>query len=379
MMEDGAPTVMGEMTVGKGNHVKKWAFRIVVLLAIAGGVAWGAVWLVYSLSHESTDNAYVAGVIVPVSPEVRGKVVSVYVTDNQYVEAGSRLVEIFPLDYADAVKERTQAVSTLTAEESELQATVAQRKKALAQAEANLDAAAAEQGLAEKEMKRYARLATEDAVSRSQYDYVESRSKVAQARTEAAASAVAEARGAVEAAQAKLQTQAFRIREAETSQRLAQLNLQRTLILAPISGRIAKKNVDPGKYVQPGQALLSIVQTDTWVVANFKETQIGKMAVGQPVEVKVDAYPGRVFKGHIDSVQPGTGAVFSLLPPENATGNFVKVVQRVPVKIVMESPFDPACPLWPGLSVVPTVDVSLKTGPRLSAEASSRERAAQTP
>jgi membrane fusion protein (multidrug efflux system) len=359
--------------------MQKWAFRILVFLVIAGGVVCGALWLVYSLSHESTDDAYVDGMIVPVAPEVRGRVVNVYVTDNQYVRAGSPLVEIFPVDYADAVKERSQAVSTLTAEELELRASLAQRKKALAQAEANLNAVRAEESLAEKEMERYTRLAKEEAASRSKYDQVESTSKVAHARTEAAAAAVAEAQGAIEAAQAKLNTQGYRIKEAQTAQRLVQLNLQRTSILAPISGRIAKKNVDPGKYVQPGQALLSIVQQDTWVIANFKETQIGKMAVGQPVEVKVDAYPGKVFKGRIDSVQPGTGAVFSLLPPENATGNFVKVVQRVPVKIVMESPFDPAHPLWPGLSVVPTVDVGRRTGPRLSAKVASSGRAVQTP
>jgi membrane fusion protein (multidrug efflux system) len=132
-----------------------------------------------------------------------------------------------------------------------------------------------------------------------------------------------------------------------------------------MSGRIAMKNVDPGKYVEPGQPLLSIVKEDTWVIANFKETQIKKMSVGQPVMVKVDAYPGMVFKGHVDSVQPGTGSVFSLLPPENATGNFVKVVQRVPIKIIIDSRFDHSHPLWPGLSVVPVVDVSRRTGPNL--------------
>ena len=212
-------------------------------------------------------------------------------------------------------------------------------------------------------MERYTRLAKEEAASVSQFEVAESRWKAATARREAAAWAVEAARGAVEAAGAKLNTQGYRINQAETAQKLVQINLARTMIFAPISGKIAKKNVDPGKYVQPGQALLEIVRPDTWVVANFKETQVAKMAVGQPVEVRVDAYPGRTFAGHIDSVQPGTGAVFSLLPPENATGNFVKVVQRVPVKIVMESPFDPAHPLWPGLSVVATVDVSGRRDP----------------
>jgi len=337
--------------------MKKWLLRIVVLLLVAGGVVYGGEWFVYALSHESTDDAYVDGVIVPVSAEIKGRVVNVYVRDNEFVTAGTPLLDIYPQDYADAFKERGETVSTLSSEKLELEASLAQKQKALAQAQANLAAAAAQEALAEKEFQRYDRLRKEEAVPLRKYDEAESLLEVADAKREAAASAVAEARAAVEAANARLNTQAFRIKEAQTAQNLAQLNLRRTAVLAPISGNIAKKNVDPGKYVQPGQALLSIVEPDTWVIANFKETQVGKMAVGQPVKVRVDAYPGRLFKGHIDSFQPGTGAVFSLLPPENATGNFVKVVQRVPVKIVMDAPFDPTHPLWPGLSVVSTVDV----------------------
>ncbi len=343
--------------------MKKWLFRIVVLLLVAGGVVYGGEWFVYALSHESTDDAYVDGVIVPVSAEIKGRVVNVYVRDNEFVTAGTLLLDIYPQDYADAFKERGETVSTLSSEKLELEASLAQKQKALAQAQANLAAAAAQEALAQKEFQRYDRLRKEEAVPLRRYDEAESLLEVADAKREAAASAVAEARAAVEAANARLNTQAFRIKEAQTAQNLARLNLRRTAVLAPISGNIAKKNVDPGKYVQPGQALLSIVEPDTWVIANFKETQVGKMAVGQPVKVRVDAYPGRLFKGHIDSFQPGTGAVFSLLPPENATGNFVKVVQRVPVKIVMDAPFDPTHPLWPGLSVVSTVDVGAHRRP----------------
>jgi membrane fusion protein, multidrug efflux system len=293
-------------------------------------------------------------------------VVSVDIDDNQAVSAGTHLCEIFPEDYSHTLTEKKGAVSRLTAEDREVHASILARKKALAQAQANLDAALAEENLADKELKRYDKLFKEEAVSANQYDQVESRSKVARARREAAAAAVAETEASVEALQARLTTQEFRIKEAEASQSQADLDLKRTVVVAPVSGRIARKNVDPGKYVQPGQPLLSIVRQDTWVIANFKETQIEKMAVGQPVEIEADAYPGITFKGHIESLQPGTGAVFSLLPPENATGNFVKVVQRVPVKIIMDSPFDPDHPLWPGLSVTPTVDVGRKTGPKLS-------------
>jgi membrane fusion protein (multidrug efflux system) len=346
--------------------MKKWFFKGLAGVAIIIGCIYGVVYFIHSLSHESTDDAYVAGIIVPVSAEVRGRVVSIYFDDNQYVTAGARLLEIFPEDYSHILSEKKGAVSRLTAEDRELHASIAAKKKALIQAQANFEAARAEENLASKQLKRYEKLFKEEAVSATQYDQVESRSQVAHARRDAAAAAVAEAEASVEALQARLTTQEFRIKEAEASQSQAQLDVKRTVVVAPMSGRIARKNVDPGKYVQPGQPLLSIVKEDTWVIANFKETQIKKMAVGQAVEVEADAYPGVTFKGHIDSLQPGTGAVFSLLPPENATGNFVKVVQRLPVKIVMESPFDTAHPLWPGLSVVPTVDVRRQTGPKLS-------------
>jgi membrane fusion protein (multidrug efflux system) len=140
------------------------------------------------------------------------------------------------------------------------------------------------------------------------------------------------------------------------------------VVVAPITGRVAKKNVDPGKYVQIGQPLLTIVDEENiWVSANFKETQIKDMRVGQPVEIDVDSYPGITFKGRVDSFQPGTGSVFSLLPPQNATGTFVKVVQRIPVKIVLDSPPDSSHPLWPGLSVIPYVDITEKSGEALQA------------
>ena len=191
---------------------------------------------------------------------------------------------------------------------------------------------------------------------------------VAVARKRAAEATVAEAEVALQSAKTKTTTQSFKIKEAQSVKKLTQLDLTRTIITAPISGRIAMKNVDPGKYVMPGQALLAIVKEDIWVIANFKETQIAKMTVGQPVEIKVDAYRSVKFKGHVDSLQPGTGSVFSLLPPENATGSFIKVVQRIPVKIIIDSKFDPRHPLWPGLSVIPSVDVSRATGSKLSAK-----------
>ncbi|HOO39541.1 MAG TPA: HlyD family secretion protein [Deltaproteobacteria bacterium] len=345
--------------------MNKWAFRLLVMGIVLAGIC-GVIYFIHSLSYESTDDAYITGMIVPVSAEVKGKVVKVHISDNQDVTAGAPLVEIDQEDYLHVLNEKSVSISQLQAQNSELKASIEQGETTLAQAHANLKAAIAEENLAAKDVKRYGSLLEQKVVSQSQYDDVQSRWQVARARKDAAAAAVAGAEASLKTLRAGLKIQEYKIKEAEVSRSLAQLDLSRTIVVAPVSGRIAMKNVDPGKYVEPGQPLLSIVKEDTWVVANFKETQLEKMFVGQPVKIKADAYPGRVFKGHVDSMQPGTGSVFSLLPPENATGNFVKVVQRVPIKIVIDSEFDPAHPLWPGLSVVPSVDVSRRTGPGLS-------------
>jgi len=346
--------------------MKKWGFRIFAVTVIAAVVTYGIVYFIHSLSHESTDDAYVSGIVVPIAAEVKGRVVTVYIDDNQYVDAGKPLLEIYQQDYLDLVKEKKDSISRLTSEENEHAATIEEKEKTLTKARANLAVAISEEDLAQKEMQRYERLLIKDAISQNQYDQMKSRWQVTVARRQAAAAAIDEAAAAVRSIKAKYTTQSFKIREAQSSTNLAERDLTRTVVIAPISGRIAMKNVNPGKYVMAGQTLLSIVKEDIWVIANFKETQIAKMEVGQPVEIKVDAYPTIKFSGHVDSLQSGTGSVFSLLPPENATGNFVKVVQRVPVKIVIDSKFDPQHPLWPGLSVVPTVDVSRQTGPKLS-------------
>ena len=346
---------------------RKWAIRtIAVGVVIVAGIYFTPRML-YSFSHESTDDAFVAGTIVPVSSEVKGRVTKVYVNDNQFVKAGDPLLEIYREDYVNAVREKEENRSTLMAQAVEIESSVEEKKKALLQAHANLDAARANETLAAKELKRYEELLKDALVSQSRYDRVETQWKSAKASVDAASAAVAEAEASLSTLHARLNTQGSRVKEAEASLSTVKLDLRRTLVVAPISGRVAKKNVDPGKYVQAGAPLLSMVDDkDIWVTANFKETQIKKMSLKQQVEIKVDAYPGVIFKGHVDSFQPGTGSVFSLLPPENATGNFVKVIQRVPLKILIDTPPDPAHPLRPGLSVVPYVDIrAQKTGEKL--------------
>ena len=346
--------------------MKKWGFRIFAVAATTAAVIYGLIFFIHSLSHESTDDAYVSGTIVPIAAEIKGKVTNVFVSDNQYVEEGKPLLEIYQQDYLNHFSESSHNLSRLNSEESELRAVIVEKEKGLIRARANLDVAINEEDLALKELQRYEQLLKKEAVSQNEYDKFRSRWLVAVARKKAADATVSEAQVALQSARTKTTTQSFKIKEAQSVKNLTQLDLARTVITAPVSGRIAMKNVDPGKYVMPGQALLAIVKEDIWVIANFKETQIAKMTVGQPVEIKIDAYPSVKFRGHVDSLQPGTGAVFSLLPPENATGSFIKVVQRIPVKITLDSKFDPNHPLWPGLSVIPSVDISRATGPKLS-------------
>jgi membrane fusion protein (multidrug efflux system) len=187
---------------------------------------------------------------------------------------------------------------------------------------------------------------------------VASRRREAKNAARAAGAALAKSLAAVKTLKAEMATQRYVVAAATRGLDQARLDLSRTLVKAPVAGIVAQRNVDAGKYLEAGQPFLSLVETrNVWVEANFKETQMQRLRIGEPVAIEVDAYPGVTFRGHIQSFQPGTGANFSILPPENATGNFVKIVQRVPVKIALDSPFDSVHPLLPGLSVIPEVDV----------------------
>ncbi len=345
--------------------MKKKTFRGLVILLVLAGAVYLAVYFIRSLSYQSVDDAYVTGSIVPIAAEVRGRVVKIYCKDNRQVDAGKPLLEIAQDDFSSVFQEKKMTVSRLSAEERETKAAVEEKKRTLLQTQAGLNAALAEENLAEKDLSRQKNLYKEGLVTTSQYEHAESVLKVAQARKEAATAAVAGSETAIKTLEARSATQNYKIKEAEITRDRAQLDLSKTVVMAPVTGIIAMKNIEVGKYVQPGQTLLSIVKENTWVVANFKETQIKKMAIGQPVEIKVDAYPGKIFKGHIDSLQPGTGSVFSLLPPENATGNFIKVVQRIPVKVVLQPPFPEDKPLRLGMSSWVSIDTRTRTGPRL--------------
>lgn len=352
---------------------KKWALRIVPATLILVALLHFGPKLIYSFSHESTDDAYVGGTIVPISAEVGGRVVALYFQEHHAVRQGAPLLEIDPTDYRNDLDQRQAALQGARDQANEIRASIEEGRRALAAARADLGAARVQADLSRKERDRYAGLLSVGAISQSELDHVDAQWKVDSARADAAEAQVSRQRATLARLRAQAQLQQSAIAQAQTGLESARIQLGRTVVTAPVSGAVAMKSVDVGQVIQPGTPLLAIVRTDSlYVDANFKETQIGEIRVGQPVQIHVDAYPDIQFHGHVGSFQPGAGAVFSLLPPENATGNFVKVVRRVPVRIWFDSPPDPKHPLWPGLSAVPHVDTNVKVSPGAASDSAVR-------
>jgi membrane fusion protein, multidrug efflux system len=333
--------------------------RLIVLLAIAGIVAvvGGIAWWLEARHYESTDDAFIDVHMVRVAPQVAGRVASVPVDDNQVVAPGQLLIRIDPAtlqaQLAQAVANQANAAASLLQARAQLVVVAANAEQARAQvgvAEANASNAAIT-------LKRDLALVASQALARQQLDDATASAASTAASLVAAKKSLdsAEAQRGVtlsqiEAADANLKSMAAQAEQ-------ARLNLSYGDVVASEAGTVTHKNVSPGDYVQIGQNIMALVPLRVWVTANFKETQLDSMRVGQPVDIHVDAYPGKTFHGHVDSFQRGSGPAFSLLPPENATGNYVKVVQRIPVKIVFDDPPDPKLPMCPGMSAVPTVKV----------------------
>jgi membrane fusion protein (multidrug efflux system) len=312
-------------------------------------------WWLHARQYESTDDAFIDTRTVQIGAQVSAAIVNVPVTDNQVVEAGTELVRLDDRDYiaqrdqAAAQVEQAQAsINNLTAQISAQEAKIDQADKQVAQAQAALT-------FAQQEAARYQQLAKQGTATLEQAQQYASnllQSQAAFAAAQANATAT-EKQNPVLEAQRKLSD--AQLAQAHATLEQAEANLSRTIITAPVAGRVVHLSAAKGAYAAVGAALMMFVPREVWVTANFKETQLDLMRPGQPVDIEVDAYPDRVFQGHIDSIQSGSGTAFSLLPAENATGNYVKIVQRVPVKIVFNKP--PDVLLGPGMSVVPTVKV----------------------
>ncbi len=414
---------MLEETALRADEEKKFKTDVVVLRArrksplhkrpiVLGGlvaavlIAVGVSYYIYARGYESTDDAFIQGHVVAVSPKIASYVSQVLIDDNSHVKQGDLLVELDPRDFETQLAQARANLEAVVAQhqsatinvrvvDTTSNAGVQQAQAAVETVQRQVDAArsqleqAKDQVLAAQSQAkrsrddegRSAELIRRDLIARQEFDHAvaDAQSTAAQlaaahATEQSMSAALRQAESQLEEARARLvsaraapdqvaysRSQAEQVKaqvaQLEAAVRQAELNLSYTKIYAPESGRITRKSVEPGAYVQAGQTFFSIVPDRVWVLANFKETQLRYMRPGQPVTIKVDAYPDKVFKGHVDSIQAGSGAAFSLLPPENATGNYVKVVQRVPVKILIDDPPDPNHVLGPGMSVVPEVKV----------------------
>ena len=357
---------------GNGRRLEKLNSPLFIwpaAIALAVLLYFGLTLLNDTLTHESTDDAFIAGHIVSIAPRIAGQVSAVHVLDNQMVRSNDLLVEIDPSDYAITVAQKQAAAAsqdanfrTVIAAYELMRAKVATAEASARKAKADADAAAATAQNAQADFDRAQDLLKQKTISQQEFDSEQAANIKAQADLKSAQENVDEENSKVDEAEKQLaavfaeKDMAFsQFNEAQTNVESAQLNLSYTKIFAPCDGRVTRKQVEAGDYLQAGQQIMSLVPADVWVVANFKESQLKNMQPGQPAMVEIDALGGRKFRAHVDSVQAGSGAAFSLLPPENATGNFVKVVQRVPVKIVFDEPLPADHTIGPGLSVTPSV------------------------
>jgi membrane fusion protein (multidrug efflux system) len=333
---------------------------------------FGLGYLFDVLTHESTDDAFITADVVSIAPRISGQIAAVHVLENQIVRSNELLVEIDPADYATTAAQKQSSADaqeanykTVLAALDLMAVKVATAQATADQSKADADAAAATDARAQADFKRNQTLRTQNTISAQEFDAAQDAVKEADANLIAArqkavadVSRINEAKATQTATEASAGMALALFKQAQTTVQSAQLDLSYTKIFAPCDGRVTRKAVEAGNYVQVGQQLMSIVQNDDWVVANFKESQLKKMKPGQPVSVAIDALGGKTFRAHVDSVQAGSGAAFSLLPPENATGNYVKVVQRVPVKILFTEPLPADHVIGPGLSVTPDVRVA---------------------
>lgn len=331
----------------------------VLAVALIAGVVWLAHWWTVGRFIESTDDAYLQADSVTAAPKIAGYVTKVYVADNQTVQAGDPLVELDTQPYQVSLDQAQATVTARQADIAQAQAQIAQQGANIAQAAAQQRAAQIGADHASQEVKRYAPLAETGADTKEHLSQLTSTRDQALATLAADNAALAAARAQNGITQAQLGQARAQLGAAQANAEQARLDLVNTVIRAASAGRVGDRAVRVGQYAQAGTRLLTVVPLQAlYLVANFKETQIARMRVGQPAKVHVDALGGRALDGSIESFAPGTGAQFALLPPENATGNFTKIVQRVPVRIRVQA--DPGLrpALVPGLSV--TVDVDTR-------------------
>ncbi|SRR5450830_1143399 len=330
------PTATPEKPKKRMSGRARFILRALGLTALVALTAWFIYYQLHGKYIASTNDAFINADSVTVSPKVSGYVEQVYVADNQEVKAGQALVRIDARDYAAQTAQFKAQIASAAASEDAARASVQEQKSAIAQAQAQLDSAQEDARFAAAEVERYTPLAASGAETREKLNSLRNQATLTRAT-------VAARRAALEAAQLRVNSMQAQVRQAQAQGENAQaqfdaanVNLGSTEIKASTDGRIGDKGVRVGQFVAAGTRLMSVVPNHFYVTANFKETDIGLMRIGQPATITIDAMPGQEFKAHVDSISPGTGAQFSLLPPQNATGNFTKIVQRVPVRIAID-------------------------------------------
>jgi membrane fusion protein (multidrug efflux system) len=356
--------IRAEREKNRGQKKNGRARVYLAWIAVLGMMVGGGIYYWASIRNlEWTDDAYTDGRAITIAPQISGTVISLDVTDNEFVHKGQALIHIDPRQYEND-RDSAQAALNLAKHQLEFQQyglEIAHKNfpARLRQAQARLAEAQAKEAKAQADDRRQRSLpkaaTTQQDIDAAAAALREAQAQVLQAEAQVieaepvpqligqADTQVGQLKGQVEQAQAKLDQ--------------ALLNLSWTVVTAPQDGWITKRNVEMGNYVTAGQQIFSIVAPDVWITANFKENQLDRMRPGQPVTIRLDAYPHLNLRGHVDSIQLGSGSKFTAFPPENATGNFVKIVQRVPVKIVIDKGLDPNLPIPLGISAVPTVDV----------------------
>jgi membrane fusion protein (multidrug efflux system) len=351
----------------------KFDRKKIIIVFILLALVFTAGWLFYSWymrTYISTDDACITGRIHIVAPKIAGTVASIYVNDNQYVKAGELLLEIKPEDYEVRMQQASTALDAEKSMQSEATHQIeltekqhAEAKFRVASASANIDIEKANLRKAELDFRRAEKLLKAQAIAQEYYDQAKTSYDTAVARLRAAEEALNQAiantevqSASVKRVTSSLSAMSSMVKQKEAMLKEAKLNMSYTKIYSPVEGYVTRKSVEVGDQLRAGQPVMTVVPLhDVWIIANYKETQLTRVKAGQKVRIKVDMYPGKVYKGRVDSIMAGTGSVLSMFPPENATGSFVKVVQRIPVKIVFDDMTDPKHPLRAGMSVVPTI------------------------
>ena len=349
---------LNERKARKKKNRKSYQKKRVIVPAITAVLflILGIAAIIHSLYYQSTDDAFVEGRLIAVAPKASGHIIKLYVNDNDSVKKDQLIAEIDPKDYEAEVRrieaELSEAIANSNVAGSETEKTEAM----LAQSSENLDSAKSKLNFAKKDYKRYDALNKEGICTKQEYDSSKTQLEVANSNYNEAVEKQKSMNSALKSAKAKNDASLANIEKLEAQLELAKLNLSYTKIYAPQDGTISSRNVEIGNYVKVGQPILTVVSPEVWIVANFKETQVGKMQKGQEVIVKIDTFGGKKFKAQVDSIQRASGAKASLFPPENAVGSYIKIVQRIPVKITFTQDYS-EYNIIPGMSVVPRVKI----------------------